>query len=95
MFAGSLSGVISGSHYNRCWTVNSSFAEALERLLFQRFLKTDSEVESTVDDDLQNRDQSKLENIEINSKTEKILDACSKFKQGMESMGRQTASFGL
>ena len=80
---GSLNGVISGSHYNRCWTVHANFAEALERLLFQRFLKIDSEIESTVDDDLQNIDQSKLENIEINSKTAKILDAYSKFKQAI------------
>ena len=78
---GSLNGVISSSHYNRCWTVHANFAEALERLLFQRFLKTYSEIESAVDDDLQNIDQSKLENIEINSKTEKIPDAYSKFKQ--------------
>ncbi len=33
---GSLNGVLAGSHYNRCWTVHSNFAEALERLLFQR-----------------------------------------------------------
>ena len=56
---GSLNRVISGSHYNRCWAVHASFAEASARLLFQIFLKTDSEIESTVDDDLQNRDQSK------------------------------------
>ena len=36
---GSLNRVISGSHYNRCWTVHANFAEALERLLLQRFLK--------------------------------------------------------
>ena len=80
---GSLNGVISGSYYNRYWTVNANFTEALERLLFQRFLKTYSEIESAVDDDLQNIDQSKLENIKINSKTEKTLDAYSKFKQAI------------
>ena len=36
--SGSLNGVLSGSHYNRCWTVHSAFAEALERLLLERFL---------------------------------------------------------
>ena len=36
--SGSLNGVLSGSLYNRCWTVNSAFAEALERLLLERFL---------------------------------------------------------
>ena len=46
---------------------------------FQRFLKTDREIESIVDEDMQNRDQSKHEDIAINSKTEKIPDTCSKF----------------
>ena len=36
--SGSLNGVLLGSHYNRCWTVHSAFAEALERLLLERFL---------------------------------------------------------
>ena len=35
-YSGSLNGVLSGSHYNRCWTVHSAFAEAFERLL-ERF----------------------------------------------------------
>ena len=35
---GSLNGVLAGSHYNRCWAVHSNFEEALERLLFKRFL---------------------------------------------------------
>jgi hypothetical protein len=39
---GSLKGVLSGSHYNRAWIVHSAFSEALERLLFQRFLKENS-----------------------------------------------------
>lgn len=39
---GSLNGVLAGSHYNRCWTVHSNFAEALERLLFKRFLSIHS-----------------------------------------------------
>ncbi|CAB3982425.1 Hypothetical predicted protein [Paramuricea clavata] len=36
---GSLKDVLSGSHYNRAWIVHSAFSEALERLLFQIFLK--------------------------------------------------------
>ena len=27
-----------GSHYNRAWTDHSAFSEALERLLFERFI---------------------------------------------------------
>ena len=41
---GNFNGVISGSHYNRCWTVHANFAEALKRLTFQRFLKKDREI---------------------------------------------------
>ena len=33
--SGSLNGVLSGPHYNRCWTVHSAFAEALKRLLLE------------------------------------------------------------
>ena len=36
--SGSLNGVLSGSHYNRCWKVHEHFAEALERLFYKRFL---------------------------------------------------------
>ena len=36
--SGSLNGVLSGSYYNRCWTVHSAFEEALKRLLLERFL---------------------------------------------------------
>ena len=34
----SLASVINGSHYNRCWRVHEPFAEALERLLMERFI---------------------------------------------------------
>ena len=36
---GSLNGVLSGSHYNRCWTVHSVIGEAVERLCLELFLK--------------------------------------------------------
>ena len=35
----SLNGVLSGSHHNLSWTVHSTFSEALERLLYERFLQ--------------------------------------------------------
>ncbi len=35
--SGSISGVISGKHYNRCWLIHEAFAEALERLFMERF----------------------------------------------------------
>ena len=40
--SGSLNGVIVGSHYNRCWKVHEQFVEALERLLYRRFLEDTS-----------------------------------------------------
>ena len=35
---GRLNGVLTGSHYNRAWTVHRAFSEALERCLFERFI---------------------------------------------------------
>ena len=37
---GGLNGVLAGSHYNRCWTVHTPMAEALERLLLELLLST-------------------------------------------------------
>ena len=37
---GNLNGVLAGSHYNRCLTVHTAMAEALERLLLELFLST-------------------------------------------------------
>ena len=36
--SGSITGVLSGKHYNRCWTVHEAFSEALERLFLERFM---------------------------------------------------------
>ncbi len=44
---GSLNGVLAGSHYNRAWIVHASFSEALEKLLFERFLEEKNFVIST------------------------------------------------
>ena len=41
--SGSLNGVVSGTHYNKCWTLHCHLAEALERLLCERFLTTHDE----------------------------------------------------
>ncbi len=48
--SGSLKGVVSGSLYNRCWTVHSRLAEVLERLMFERFLTTVDQVLNIVDE---------------------------------------------
>ena len=36
--SGSIRGVISGKHYNRCWKIHETFAEVLERLFLEKFM---------------------------------------------------------
>ncbi len=36
--AGSLNGVVAGSHYNRCWKIHRLRLETLERLLLEKFI---------------------------------------------------------
>ena len=50
---GSLNGVLAGSHYNRCWTVHAHLSEALERLLFQRFLTSVDAIPDALSENLQ------------------------------------------
>lgn len=38
--SGSITGVMSGKHYNRCWLVHEAFSEALERLFLEQHLPT-------------------------------------------------------
>jgi hypothetical protein len=38
--SGSITGVMSGKHYNRCWLVHEAFSEALERLFVEQYLPT-------------------------------------------------------
>ena len=47
--SGSLLGVLSGSQYNRCWTVHNAVSEAMERLFLSLFLRNHD-----VPDDLSN-----------------------------------------
>ena len=36
--SGSIKGLMSGKHYNRCWLLHEAFAEALERLFLQQYV---------------------------------------------------------
>lgn len=36
--SGSISGVISGKQYNRCWAIHEAFSEALERLFMEAYI---------------------------------------------------------
>ena len=36
--SGSLNGILCGSHYNRSWIIHNTVSEALERMLFLRFI---------------------------------------------------------
>ena len=63
-YSGSLSGVLSGSHYNRCWTVHSAFAEAFERLLLERFLtECDVSIPKTFAQIAQEPDSPTIDNV--------------------------------
>ena len=51
--SGSLSGVMSGVHYNRAWRVHEVMYEAFERVLYKRFLTTKNNQEQpSVSDEL-------------------------------------------
>ena len=50
---GSLSGVLAGSLYNRCWTVHAHQSETLEKLLFQRFLVSVDAIPDALSENLQ------------------------------------------
>ena len=45
--SGSIKGIISGKHYNRCWLVHEAFSEALERLFMQECI---SDVPTLIED---------------------------------------------
>ena len=82
---GSLNGVISGSHYNRCWNVHSHLAEALERLLLERFLQEVDNIPKIIASNIDSRKcgESILkeleDNIEVQTFLMPILLSSSKF----------------
>ena len=43
----SLNSVISAAHYNRCWRMHQHLTEALERLLFHRFMHENGDENAT------------------------------------------------
>ena len=87
--AGSLNGVVAGSHYSRCWTVHNNLTEALERLLLERFLSTVDNLRDLVDNIFDRLDlnyqsieghfQDALEDDGIGE----LLKAYSRFQVGM------------
>ena len=72
-----MNGVISGSHYNRSWAVHGLFSEALERLLFERFLTIvdDTDIPDVISCNLLNRKATDnlLNDIEFNIEVAKIF----------------------
>ena len=91
--SGSLNGVISASHYNRCRNVNSHLAEALERLLFERFLQETDHIPEIIASNLDSRKgrEDILKELEDNSDVEDVFNAYSTFKQQIRVvfMGKQ------
>ena len=92
--SGSLNGVLSGSHYNRSWTVHSIFSEALERPIFERFPE---ECNLPIPDVLlPNADRVNGDPTDIVDEIQSHADEYSKFKQQIrnEEFGK-TAKFWL
>jgi len=85
--SGSLQAVLSGSHYNRSWSIHLTIAEALERLLLTRFLV---ESKPTIPDQLTDYC------LDQNSTIDTVLDDGSDFFERYESFrtGVRNGSIG-
>ena len=87
--SGSMNGVISGSHYNRSWAVHGLFSEALERLLFERFLTIvdDTDIPDVIRCNLLNRKATDnlLNDIEFNIEVARFFTLYENFKQDIRS----------
>ena len=95
--SGSLKGVVSGSHYNRCWTVHSHLAEVLERLLFERFLTTVDEIPKVIEERPRCRDVKEYFEalVEVESVHE-LLDQYMKFEDDVRiGIHGKTSQFWL
>ena len=80
--SGSLNGVLSGSHYNRGWTIHSVLSEALERLSFSMFLEQETNVPSIIDTLMNDRDISEEElDIVNNAEVQLLLNRYQQFKE--------------
>ena len=96
--SGSVNGVISGSHYNRSWAVHGLFSEALERLLFERFLTIvdDTDIPDVIRCNLLNRKATDnlLNDIEFNIEVARFFTLYENFKQDIRSRNYgKTAQF--
>ena len=92
--SGSLNGIFSGSHSNRLWTVHSTFSEALERLLYERFPE---ECNLPIPDvPLPNANKVNSDPTDIVHEIQSRTDVYSKFKQRIrnEEFG-ETATFWM
>ena len=96
--SGSLNGVTSASHYDRCWNVHSQLAEALERLLLERFLQETDHIPEIIASTLDSRKgrEDILKELEDNSHVEDFFTACSTFKQQIrDGLHGKTSRFWL
>ena len=83
--SGSMNGVISGSHYNRSWAVHGLFSEALERLLFERFLTIvdDTDIPDVIRCNLLNRKAT--DNVLNDIEVTRFFTLYENFKQDIRS----------
>ena len=87
--SGSMNGVMSGSYYNRSWAVHGLFSEALERLLFERFLTIvdDTDIPDVIRCNLLKRKATAnlLYDIEFNIEVARFFTLYENFKQDIRS----------
>ena len=95
--SGSLKGVVSGSHYNRCWTVHSHLGEVLERLLFEKFLTTINEIPKVFEERPRCRDVKEyFEALVEDEGVHELLDQYMKFEEDVRSgIHGKTSQFWL
>ena len=80
--AGSLNGVVAGSHYNRCWFVHGHLAETLERLLFERFLTTIDSIPDILKDETKCNSMDECnEQLANDEKIAELFDKYSQFQE--------------
>ena len=72
---------MSGSHYNRAWRVHEAASEAMERILFKRFI---CEVKPTLSKELINLTSEDPESITFDS-----VDLCESLWERFEAFKRR------
>ena len=95
--SGCLNGILSGSHYNRCWAIHNLFYEALERLLLGAFIdRTNATITDEIRSLLAVNYISSLFALLEPEEVKRFLDGYESFKiEVREGLYGRTAQFWL